>query len=123
MPSVRTKAAREGLATIQARIGEPAGSITQFFEPFERARTDISRVDQFRPCELLGLSLVRKCFGHPCVLSLSRGVSNETYHMPLNLSAMIPSRGLRRSGSSVGQPSLLRLQPELDKAADGFGAI
>jgi hypothetical protein len=57
-----------------------------FFEPFkylrcgdrpfrqmriECARADIWRVDQFRSCEFLGLSLVRKRFGRPYALSLS----------------------------------------------------
>ena len=60
--------------------------IVRFFEPYkhlrcgdrpfrqmriERARGDIWRVDQFRSREFLGLSLVRKCFGRPCVRSLS----------------------------------------------------
>jgi hypothetical protein len=58
----------------------------RFFEPFryqrwgdrpfrqmriERASADILRVDQFRIREILGLSLVQKCFGHPGMLSLS----------------------------------------------------
>jgi hypothetical protein len=80
------KAAREGLAITRTRIGEPAGSITRFFEPFEhlhcgdgpfwqmrieRARGDVWRVDQFRSREFLGLSLTRECFRRPCERVLS----------------------------------------------------
>ena len=38
----------------------------------ERARADILVFGRFRSREFLGLSLVRKCFGRPCMRSLSR---------------------------------------------------
>src|SRR5258705_5604735 len=38
----------------------------------ERAGGDILSFGQFSSREFLGLSLVRKCFGRPCVRSLSR---------------------------------------------------
>jgi hypothetical protein len=64
----------------------------RFFEPFkhlrwgdrpfrqmriERARADIWRVDQSRSRKFLGLSLVRKCFGYPCVRSRLFGLKRN----------------------------------------------
>jgi hypothetical protein len=116
----------------------------RFFEPFkhlrcgdrpfrqmgiERARADIWRVDQFRSREFLGLSLVRKCFGRPCVRSLpiSRLLSsNETYHVPLDLLAMIPSRATpaaRRRGQDLNRrlTKSFRLPPAGPQ--DSFSAV
>ena len=75
----------------------------------EGARADIWRVDQFRSREFLGLELVRKRFGRPYALSLSRGSSNETYHVSLDLLATIPSRGLRRRLTDRGRDLNRRL--------------
>jgi hypothetical protein len=64
----------------------------RFFEPFkhlrwgdrpfrqmriERARADIWRVDQSRSRKCLGLSLVRKCFGYPCLRSRLFGLKRN----------------------------------------------
>jgi hypothetical protein len=43
----------------------------------ERARADIWRVDQFCSRKFLSLSLVRKCFGHPCVCSRLFGLKRN----------------------------------------------
>src|SRR5258706_7500026 len=131
-----------------------------FFEPFkylrcsdrpfrqmriECARADIWRVDQFRSREFLGLSLVRKCFGRPCVRSLSRSkfkrnvpgafglVSHDTLaratsaaHRPwagpqskaneiVPLATCQPSGFVFRRGRYPGQPS----EPERTSGAPG----
>ena len=64
------------------RFFEPLKHLRWGDRPFrqmrvERARADIWRVDQFRSRKFLGLSLVRKCFGHPCVRSRLFGLKRN----------------------------------------------
>jgi hypothetical protein len=82
-----------GLANYAPMLaGSSQISFIRFFEPFkhlrwgdrlfrqmriERARADIWRVDQSRSRKFLGLSLVRKCFGYPCVRSRLSGLKRN----------------------------------------------
>jgi hypothetical protein len=82
-----------GLANYAPMLaGSSQISFIRFFEPFkhlrwgdrlfrqmriERARADIWRVDQSRSRKFLGLSLVRKCFGYPCVRSRLFGLKRN----------------------------------------------
>ena len=70
----------------------------------ERARPDILGFGRFSSREFLGLSLVRKCsVALACVLFPGPS-SNETYHVPLDLRAMM-RRSRRYAGGSPSATS------------------
>jgi hypothetical protein len=76
----------------------------------ERARPDILGFGRFSSREFLGLSLVRKCFGRPCVRSLSRSQFKRDVPRAFGLASHDETLSRLRRRLAVGdKPKLLRI--------------
>ena len=76
----------------------------------ERARPDILGFGRFSSREFLGLSLVRKCFGRPCVRSLSRSQFKRDVPRAFGLASHDETLSPLRRRLAVGdKPKLLRI--------------
>jgi hypothetical protein len=69
----------------------------------ERAGADILSFGQFCSRKFLASSSLRNVSVALACVRFPRGSSNDTYHVPWDLLAIIPSRGLRRAAHRRGR--------------------